>query len=83
MVTGEFCFDQKVARPPFDAGKQVAAAAFAFVEIALRKSGSTKQPPVIRDGRAVERGIPAQIVCAADGVIRVQSLPAFKRSSDR
>lgn len=73
-VAGELGFELEIAWPPFDAAQQVTAGAFAFIEIALCIAGAGKQPPVIRYGRAIERGVPVEVVRPADGVIGVQTL---------
>ena len=73
-VTGKLGFELEVTRPPFHAAQEVAAGAFAFIEITLCIAGAGKQPPVIRNWRAIERGVPVQVVRTADGVIGVQTL---------
>ena len=47
---------------------------FALIEMTLRVAGTRKQPPAIRYGGAIERSVPVQVVCPADGVIGVQAL---------
>ena len=68
-VAGELGFEREVTGAPLNAAQQVAADAFTFVEIPLGIAGAGKQPPVIRHGRAIERGVPVHVVATADGVI--------------